>query len=532
MKRKSLSSLAPGFRFHPTDEELVRYYLKRKVSGKPLRLDPISEIDIYKSEPWDLPDKSRLKSRDLEWYFFSALDRKYGNGSKTNRATEKGYWKTTGKDRSVQNGSRTVGMKKTLVYHFGRAPHGKRTNWVMHEYRLTDEELEKAGIQQDAYVLCRVFEKSGSGPKNGEQYGAPFLEEEWEENDEMDVLPDQKVLVDEVALDDDAQFDKSDIHQSLSFGSSAGDVLPPSSFCYGETSNNTKNEDLVEDNCMPQISSCSNVQQPDGWDLIELPAQYQMNAESVKPDDAFQASADLNGVYLDDLLDGIFVDAPDGPAFEDIPFLHTNDLSNPAESNTGDFDPDEFFKYFDAEDHMFMANDSSEMMNNYLDEWPVARHLLPVPQEQGGSSPLKSDLKTDELKSGLGHKSPEKTSSFWESLPAPPAFASEFPSKDALLQLSSIKSSQASSGYYDASTSGMLRINNMTLMGNEVNWSFSKNGKVNLCLCFQLAKDGPVLGAAPSRTAVSGPWSWLCCLSMLAVFVPLTFKLGSYLWSH
>lgn len=85
------------------------------------------------------------------------LDKKYGNGSKTNRATEKGYWKTTGKDRSVRNGSRVVGMKKTLVYHFGRAPHGQRTNWVMHEYRMTDEELEKAGITQVRFLCGYPF---------------------------------------------------------------------------------------------------------------------------------------------------------------------------------------------------------------------------------------------------------------------------------------------------------------------------------------------------------------------------------------
>ena len=93
-------------------------------------------------------DKSRLKSRDLEWYFFSVLDKKYDNGSKTNRATEKGYWKTTGKDRAVLHRSRTVGMKKTLVFHIGRAPRGERSNWVMHEYRLVDEELESNGIAQ------------------------------------------------------------------------------------------------------------------------------------------------------------------------------------------------------------------------------------------------------------------------------------------------------------------------------------------------------------------------------------------------
>ncbi|XP_042393433.1 NAC domain-containing protein 78-like [Zingiber officinale] len=174
------SRLAPGFRFHPTDEELVSYYLKRKVCGRPLRVDAIAEVELYMFEPWELPDLSRIRNRDQEWYFFTSLDRKYSTRSRTNRATPQGYWKTTGKDRSVGRGPRAVGMKKTLVYHSGRAPRGNRTNWVMHEYRLEDEELTKSGIFQDAHVVCRIFLKNGSGPQNGAQYGAPFLEKEWE----------------------------------------------------------------------------------------------------------------------------------------------------------------------------------------------------------------------------------------------------------------------------------------------------------------------------------------------------------------
>lgn len=48
------SSIPPGFRFHPTDEELVGYYLKKKVASQSIDLDVIREIDLYKIEPWDL----------------------------------------------------------------------------------------------------------------------------------------------------------------------------------------------------------------------------------------------------------------------------------------------------------------------------------------------------------------------------------------------------------------------------------------------------------------------------------------------
>jgi hypothetical protein len=159
--------LPPGFRFHPTDEELVMYYLCRKCGGLPIAAPVITEVDLYKFEPWKLPEKAAGAPDAKEWYFFSPRDRKYPNGSRPNRAAGTGYWKATGADKPVGS-PRPVAIKKALVFYAGKPPKGVKTNWIMHEYRLADVDRSAAArkksnnaLRLDDWVLCRIYNKKG-----------------------------------------------------------------------------------------------------------------------------------------------------------------------------------------------------------------------------------------------------------------------------------------------------------------------------------------------------------------------------------
>ncbi|KAK0587739.1 hypothetical protein LWI29_027949 [Acer saccharum] len=155
--------LPPGFRFHPTDEELITHYLYKKVFDVSFSARAIGDVDLNKSEPWELPWKAKMGEK--EWYFFCMRDRKYPTGLRTNRATVAGYWKATGKDKDIYRAKSLVGMKKTLVFYKGRAPKGEKTNWVMHEFRLEGKfslhNLPKTA--KNEWVICRVFQKSCGG---------------------------------------------------------------------------------------------------------------------------------------------------------------------------------------------------------------------------------------------------------------------------------------------------------------------------------------------------------------------------------
>ncbi|RZC01415.1 NAC domain-containing protein 62 isoform C [Glycine soja] len=161
-----------GFRFRPTDEELVNYYLKHKLLADDFPVHIIPEIDLCKVEPWDVPERSVIKSDDPEWFFFSPVDYKYLKSKRFNRTTKRGYWKTTGNDRNVKipGTNNVIGTKKTLVFHEGRVPRGVKTNWVIHEYHaVTSHESQRD------FVLCRLMKKAEKKNEGGIE--APTFDE-------------------------------------------------------------------------------------------------------------------------------------------------------------------------------------------------------------------------------------------------------------------------------------------------------------------------------------------------------------------
>ncbi|KAJ8752554.1 hypothetical protein K2173_005443 [Erythroxylum novogranatense] len=207
--RGGTTRLPPGFRFQPTDEELVFQYLQCKVFSWPLPTSVIPEINVCKYDPWDLPGDSEEQER----YFFSSNETKYPNGNRINRATGSGYWKATGVDKRVVSSTRNldvVGMKKTLVFYSGKPPNGCRTDWIMHEYRLlrvgssvsphtqpTKSPFQDSFSELENWVLCRVFPKRRNAAP--QQTGYKGVQTSKDNKFKIDVAVNQPVFYDFLA---------------------------------------------------------------------------------------------------------------------------------------------------------------------------------------------------------------------------------------------------------------------------------------------------------------------------------------------
>ncbi|KAF8395769.1 hypothetical protein HHK36_019720 [Tetracentron sinense] len=151
---KYFDTIPPGYRFCPKDSELILDYLKEKLMNRPLPPNRIKEVNLKDYSPQDLIEKYYCKAYgEKEWYFFTPRDRKYLKGDRPDRAAGDGFWRATEAKKPVRsNGGTLVGYKRSLVYYKGKPPNGKKTNWLMNEYSVSDN--------LDDCVLCRIHKKA------------------------------------------------------------------------------------------------------------------------------------------------------------------------------------------------------------------------------------------------------------------------------------------------------------------------------------------------------------------------------------
>ncbi|WCJ34266.1 NAC domain containing protein 90 [Euphorbia peplus] len=168
--------ITPGFRFYPTEEELVGFYLHHKLDGKRQDLNlamdrVIPLLHIYDFDPWDLPQLSgEVCWGDQEqWFFFNPIQESEKHGGKPSRHNTTGYWKSTGSPSYVYSSSdnRCIGLKRTMVFYNGRVRNGSsKTDWKLNEYKAiqlghsssSSTQSNDPMIRQEL-SLCRVYTK-------------------------------------------------------------------------------------------------------------------------------------------------------------------------------------------------------------------------------------------------------------------------------------------------------------------------------------------------------------------------------------
>ncbi|PIN06914.1 hypothetical protein CDL12_20533 [Handroanthus impetiginosus] len=165
----------PGFRFEPTDLELIRDYLKKKINNEPLPLEGIHEVNLYQYNPETLAE-NYPKLGDNAWYFFTPREKRYKNGKRPSRAAGTGFWKATGANKPVlvEDRRTTIGWKNVLVFHEGGPQNGSKTNWIMHEFKV--EQPQTSRNQRDAddmklddWVMCRIYKKDNRVGENNQR---------------------------------------------------------------------------------------------------------------------------------------------------------------------------------------------------------------------------------------------------------------------------------------------------------------------------------------------------------------------------
>ncbi|TVU09792.1 hypothetical protein EJB05_43288 [Eragrostis curvula] len=156
-----------GFRFKPTDEELIEYYLLPRLQGRPTEPnDAIIEANVYEFHPDTLINGIYKSKGKDEWFFLSPRARMYQNGVRPSRKTEdgRGRWKASTATKVVAKETVSDGVKfcKNVLNYFAGSPKDEtRTKWLMRELTIPEFEIKRgnsgANATLDEYVMCKIY---------------------------------------------------------------------------------------------------------------------------------------------------------------------------------------------------------------------------------------------------------------------------------------------------------------------------------------------------------------------------------------
>ncbi|XWS22206.1 hypothetical protein CRYUN_Cryun29cG0014300 [Craigia yunnanensis] len=156
-------SIAYGYRFSPTKEEIFRCYLRPAINGEPLSSSIVVESEIYgeNREPWNIFDKEAKNS----FWVFTKLKKK--SKSRIDRTAGCGCWLGRNSKEVKNAGGQLLGFEKYFTFSCkkDKSISQNNGNWIMHEFSLNEEGLTD-------YVVCEI--------KNKDVVGLGYREDEVE----------------------------------------------------------------------------------------------------------------------------------------------------------------------------------------------------------------------------------------------------------------------------------------------------------------------------------------------------------------
>ncbi|KAJ4826317.1 hypothetical protein Tsubulata_004085 [Turnera subulata] len=140
-----------GYKFDPTDRDILCQYLKKKINGEEIMVI-IPTADVYSRSPALICTHQVRYGLSNQWFFYTTAAATGDNG--VVKARNGCYYEVIGERDVYEDNLIWVGVVRRLEYHWAN---GTKTDWVVDEFSLPDYG-ETAAVNDDKkkVVMCRI----------------------------------------------------------------------------------------------------------------------------------------------------------------------------------------------------------------------------------------------------------------------------------------------------------------------------------------------------------------------------------------